>query len=214
MRNMPGGNDASVYSRIADATTTLIILMKRLQQELPHKPVHPPSVGGIPQGGHGPLASWNTRAALLFLEVHEGIRELEQNAKYMMSGRIRTRGGSDGNTSAALEGLPGLLSAAEHDVALMVARKLEAWAFRARLVLGEVEPFSRLPRLPGQGDPPCPWCQRQTLRYRPYSGIVKCVNPACQDSQGNQPQGTLDIGQYSGEPVLAWADGSTGVGVG
>lgn len=211
---MAQGDDGSVYTRIADATSVLIILLERLQQEIPHKPSRQPSAGGVPRGGHGPLASWNSQAALLFLEIHSGIRELETDAKYSLSGRIRTRGGSDSNTVIAFEGLPGLLAAADGSLALTVARRLEGWAHRARLVLGEIEPFSRLPRLPGEGEPACPWCERQTLRYRPYSGAVRCVNPACQDSQGNQPEGRLDIGQYSGEPVLAWADGSTGVGVG
>jgi hypothetical protein len=189
------------------------VLIEQLEAEVPEKPKRPYGGFGTGSGGHGPLASWNSQAALLLLEIHAGIRELETDVKYQLSGRVRSRGGSDGNTFAALDGLAGLVATADYTTAQTIARKLENWAFRARLVLGEVEPFSRLPRLPGQKEPACPYCQSRTLRYRPFSGQVRCVRPGCKDGNGDSPVGKLDVGAYSGEPELAWADGTTGAAV-
>jgi hypothetical protein len=204
---------SSVYTRIADAVTTLIVLIERLEAEVPEKAAHPYGSGGLtPRGGHGPLSSWNTQAAMLVLEMHAGLRELEQDLKYQVSGHIRTRGGSDANTSLALEGLPGLVAGLDYAGAMIVTRKLEGWAFRARLILGDIEPFSRLPRLPGEKAPACPYCKTpDSLRYRPFSGQVRCIKPSCRDTNGEPPAGRLEVGAYSGEASLAWADGMTGV---
>jgi hypothetical protein len=205
---------SSVFVRIADATSTLIELLDRLEAEIAEKRRNPHGGYGSGSGGHPPLA-WNAGVAMLLMEIHSGCRELEQDLKYQVSGRIRTRGGSDGNTVKALEGLPGLVAGVDHAGAVLVARRLESWAFRARLVLGDSEPFARFPRLPGQKAPACPFCHTpDSLRYRPFSGQVRCLRPTCRDSQGNRPEGRIDVGDFSGDPLIAWASGEIGVEVG
>jgi hypothetical protein len=200
----------SLHTRLTEAADDLTGILDRLEAAVPYRPSRPASPGGVPRGGHGPLASWYSSAAYLIMEVHQGLRETEQNIRYRLSGRLRERGGSDGNTRKILEDLPGLLAGADYAAGNATARQLENWAQRGRTVLGETEPFTRLPRLPGEPDPACPYCGRGTLRYRPYSGAVRCINPVCRDSAGNRPAGQIEPGAYSREPLLAWSDGTTG----
>jgi len=209
---MPPSASASLYQRIGDAVGVILILIQRLEDEIPEKAVHPYGSGGLtPRGGHGPLAAWNSQAAMLILEIHQGCRELEQDLKYQVSGHIRTRGGSDGNTTKALEGLPGLVAGLDYAGAQIVAKRLESWAFRARMILGDCEPASRLPRLPGKGELPCPYCGTVgSLRMRSSTGVVTCIRPGCRDGEGNRTMGRMEVGAYSGEMSLVWADGTTG----
>jgi len=99
-----------------------------------------------------------------------------------------------------------------YDVQVVTIRKLESWIYRGRLVLGEAEPVSRLPRLPGEEEPRCPYGNHKgTLRVRHATGVVTCLHPVCRDSNGDKPIGRIELGQFSGEPMIAWADGTTGV---
>ena len=200
---------ASMHSRVSAAVEKLVPLIEQLEAELPHKPVTP--AGRSSQGGHGPLASWNTPAAMLIMEIHAGVREIEQDVRYMLSGHLRTRGSSHENTLAALNGLPSICAGIDYSQALRVAQKLEKWIWRARLTLGQVEAFSRLPRMPGQPEIPCPYCRASTLRFRPTKGLVRCVNPDCVDGNGRRPAARVEVGDFSQQPILAWADGGTGL---
>jgi hypothetical protein len=198
--------------RVTDDIADLTALMTRLEEEVPEKRKSPHGGFGSGKGGHGPLASWNSSAAMLVLDVHQGVRELETNIRYMLTQKIRTRGGSDGNTGRALSNLADLLAGADQATVVVTCRKLESWIYRARIILGDLEPISRLPRLPGEGDPACPFCRRKgTLRVRHSTGAVTCLHPGCTDSAGNRPVGRIEVGSFSAEPMLAWADGTTGV---
>jgi hypothetical protein len=146
------------------------------------------------------------------LDVHIGARELEFNLRYQVAGTVWVRGGSEANTERCLQGLPSLAMGAPYDVQVTAARKLESWIYRARLILGETEPLSRLPRLPGEAEPACPYCRSKgTLRVRHASGVVTCLRPTCRDSDDKRPAGRIELGVFSGEPIVAWADGLTGV---
>jgi hypothetical protein len=203
-----------MHTRISEAVTDLTGLIARLEEEIPEKRKQPYGGYGSGKGGHGPLAAWNSPAAMLLLEIHAGIRDLETDLIYQIAGVIRTRPGSDGNTLAALNGLPALTAGVPYESARQAARRLESWAYRASLILGDVDPFSRLPRLPGETDPACPYCHvRGSLRVRHATGTVMCLRPGCKDSEGNRPRGRIEVGSFSKEPLIAWADGTTGVGV-
>ena len=206
-------NPVALHVRITDAAAALDAIIQRAEDEIPEKKRNPHGGFGSGKGGHGPLAAWNSQAALWILEVHQGLRETEQNLAYGITGRLRDqRGGSDRNTRKILSSLPSLAAGADYAVAMDLARKLERWAFRGRLILGEIEPLARLPRLPGQPDPACPFCKSiGTLRVRHATGVVVCLKPSCRDSDGNRPQGRIEIGAYSGEAGLAWSDGTSGV---
>lgn len=202
----------SVHTRLADNTAELIALMPRLEAELPEKKRRPYGGYGSGSGGHGPLCAWNIQAAMLILDIHIGSRELECNLRYSVTGSVWLRGGSDANTEHCLKGLPSLAMGAPYDVQVAAIRRTESWIYRARLVLGDTDPVSRLPRLPGEAEPACPYgSHKGTLRVRHSTGVVTCLHPACRDSNGRKPVGRIELGTYSGEPLIAWADGMTGV---
>lgn len=202
----------SVHTRLTDNTAELIALLPRLEAELPEKKRNPHGGFGSGKGGHHPLAAWNVQAAMLILDIHVGARELETNLRYQVAGTVWVRGGSETNTEKCLKGLPSLAMGVPYDVQVMAIRRTESWIYRGRLVLGDAEPVSRLPRLPGEPEPACPYGPHKgTLRVQHLTGVVRCLHPACRDSNGNKPSGRIELGAYSGEPLIAWADGVTGV---
>jgi hypothetical protein len=167
---------ASLFTRISDDCAELAGLLTRLEAEVPEKKRQPYGGYGSGQGGHPPLASWNAPAAMLVMDVHAGTRELETNLKHRLTGRIRSRGGSSANTSKCLELLPSLCAGVDYHDAATALKKLESWIFRARLVLGDADPVSRLPRLPGEAEPACPFCRCPgSLRVRHQTGAVMCL---------------------------------------
>jgi hypothetical protein len=203
---------ASLHTRIVDACADLAELLGRLEREIVYKRKEGFSAGGSPQkGGHRPLAAWNTPVATLIFVVHAGIRELTDDLTYSVAHTIRPKGGAHKVTLLLLERLPSLAAGADQHLAHRTARQVENWCGQARTVLGEAERWQRLPRQPGEAEPACPWCKNHTLRYKSFTGVVKCITPGCRDSDGNSPQGLLEVGAVSGEPQLAWADRTTGV---
>jgi hypothetical protein len=200
----------ALHTRIVTVCADLEELIPELRAELPHKKRMGFAAGGTPSKGGSHNPAWNAAVANVLLDVHAGVRELEGVLRYASSGVARVRGGADTGTLAALKGLPALAAGADANAALRAARRLETWAWRARVALGHAEPLQRLPRAPGQPEPLCPNCRYCTLRYRPASGVVVCVNPACRDLDGNRTTGRLEVGAVTGEPQLAWADGMTG----
>jgi hypothetical protein len=142
-------------------------------------------------------------------------RGIELRLRLMTGGSVSVRGGSDLNTALALQTLPSLAAGVQGDLDLEGAWQcwaiLDRWCNRAQLVLGEVEPLTRVPRLPGQKEARCPWCHCQTLRYQRQAGLVRCVNPACLDGTGQRPLAQVELGRLSGEPLLVWRDGAVGV---
>jgi hypothetical protein len=201
-----------IYTRITDACADLAGLLQRLETEMPFRRREGFTAGGSPsKGGHRPLAAWNTPVAMLIFTIHAGVRELDADLTYAVAHVIRPRGGAHKVTLILLERLPSLAAGADQHIAHRTARQVENWCGQARTVLGEAERWQRLPRQPGEPEPGCPWCKMHTLRYKSFTGVVRCINPACKDSDGNSPQGRLEIGAVSGEPQLAWADNSTGV---
>lgn len=159
----------------------------------------------------GSSPSWNAQAAYLVLEIRQRVRGLEEVLRDRVTGTKLPRGGSDRNTSLALDAIVELSHAVGAADVRDATGVLTRWLHQARTCLGEVEPLSRLPRLPGQPEPRCPWCQFTTLRYQPYAGVVRCVNPECLDDHDRRPIGHIELGPYSGEAILAWNDGSTGL---
>ena len=206
----------SLYERLRTATTELKELLQQLEQVLPHCPregFRPPGASGSPTRGNNRLAAWNTQAAWAILEVHAGSRELEQDLRYRQTGIIRDRGGSDTNTAAALDAIVSLAAGSDDWALRMAVRKTERWCWQARLALGQTEPWTHIPRQPGQRAARCRWCTFTTLRMKPLSGLVRCINPACYDSAGNRPIAKVEFGTGFGEPLLVWQDETVGLAV-
>jgi hypothetical protein len=202
----------AIHVRISDDVAAMEALLERLEEELPEKKKNPHGGHGSAKGGHPPLTSWNTQVAMLVMDIHAGVRELETDLRYAIAGTVRVRGGSDGNTTRSLRALPGLCAGSDHAAVQLACKKLEGWIYRAQLILGDVAPFSRLPRLPGQGEPVCPFCNSAgSLRVQHATGKVRCLKPSCRDTEGNKPSGLVEMGQFSAQPLIAWSDGTTGV---
>lgn len=212
MTRMTGDN--SVYSRLQQAVTDLTSLLTELEAVLPHRPregFRPAGASGTPGRPGARLTSWNTAVAMVILDVHAGVRELEQNLQYRVAGVLRERGGSDANTFKALQSVVSLAAGAGDWELQHAMRTIEKWCWRARLALGETAPWVAVPRAPGQRAARCPFCNFCTLRMQSLSGVVRCVNPSCIDPDGRQPVGRVEFGAGFGEPMLVWASGDIGV---
>ena len=163
----------------------------------------------------GSSPSWHAQAAYLVMELGPLARRLEIDLKLRVTNSgVRTRGTSGANTALALRQVVELAGLAVRDLRWDVWRRLDAWNLRGRTCLGEVEPLALLPRLPGKREPHCPYCRRATLRHQVLAGMVRCVNPACRDDEGNRPVAHITLGQVSGEPILTWRDGTSGLSQG
>jgi len=204
----------SLYTRLSQAVVELAGLLEELENVLPHRPAEgyrPAGASGTPGKPGARMASWNTAVAYVILEVHAGARELEQNLKYQQSGVLRERGGSDKNTIAALYSITAL-AAGSGDYELREAtRTIERWCWKARLALGEAEPWVQIPRVPGQRAARCPFCNFCTLRMKSLSGMVRCCNPACVNQDGERPVGKVEFGAAYGSPMVVWNDDSVGL---
>jgi hypothetical protein len=204
----------SLYTRLSQAVVELAGLLEELEAVLPHRPAEgyrPAGASGTPGKPGARMTSWNTAVAYVILEVHAGARELEQNLRYAKSGVLRERGGSDQNTVAALYSIAALAAGAGDRELREAGRTIERWCWKARLALGEAEPWVQIPRVPGKRAARCPFCNFCTLRMKSLSGMVRCCNPACLDQDGYRPVGKVEFGPAFGEPMLVWNSGDIGL---
>lgn len=159
----------------------------------------------------GSPAPWHAEAGPLLMTIHAGVRELEVDLKWHVTGRVpEDRGGSNGNTAAALDSIVRLVHGVPDDLAREVRRAIDRWIEQARQVrdIGESEKW--IPIHVSQGLPPaCLYCKTFSLRVAQESGRVRCVNPKCEDGEGNRPAGRIDKNQMDGSAMLVWADGRT-----
>jgi len=149
---------------------------------------------------------------MVLLDVHQGVRELEQNLRYATAQVYRDqRGGASINTVRCLENLTPLAAGASVAAQRDAAWRLNGWTWRGRIALGEAEPLQRLPAEPGQPEVRCRWCSYTTLRMRPVARLISCINPQCTDAEGRHPVAHMEFGTVYGEPLLIWQDGSVGL---
>lgn len=179
-----------------------------------------PSVGrsGVPAA----RTPGNTAALNAQLDAHEMIRRLEAALRLAVAGHAgRARGGSDGNTIAALKSIQNLGAALPQEVRdgkgrlvwpcqELAARVVE----RATSVIGQLPAVDEVPKWtkirpgPGGMPPRCPNCGTFSLRVALASGVVVCVYPDCTDLDGHKPpQARMDISKIDGSAVLVWRDG-------
>lgn len=197
-----------------DQLRTAVVSVKHAYNTLEDLIVHPVSHGSQlvrPSTLVRAWPAWNTQAAYLVFDLHQLTRAQEDRLRALVSGSRTGRGSSDRNTFLSLDALPDLAFAAGQDEVHETLAALSSWLRRARETLGEVEPLARLPRQPGEREPRCPWCQRMTLRHQPHAGLVRCINPACRDTDGNRPLGRVELGRLSLEPLLVWGTGEVGL---
>jgi len=154
---------------------------------------------------------WNAAVAHAWLELHALARDTEKTFRMAAQLPVRQRGGSDANTRIALEACTRIAERVDDGRIVDALRALTKWCNCAKMVLGELERPTRLPRAPGSREPRCPWCHKLTLRSWTQAGMVRCIDPECTDVQGRRPYARMEWSEFAHDWVLAWHDGSIGL---
>jgi hypothetical protein len=154
---------------------------------------------------------WNAPAGRALMDAHEGTRRLEAVLRYTLNGHPgQRRGGSAGNTRAALDAIPRLAAGLDEDAEAAAARIVEQWADEARAVPG-IDEAQRWRYVRGRY---CPYCRCAALQVlldaagRPTSHVECHSHPSvrCADENGRRP--AADMGTDDrGVPCLRWNDG-------
>nr|BFE85810.1 hypothetical protein GCM10020093_084110 [Planobispora longispora] len=136
----------------------------------------------------GSPAPWHAEAAGVLFTIHAGVRDLEQDLIYVVSGQLRDRrGGSDGNTLAALAAITRLVHGAPETRTRQVQATLSGWIHAACQVrdIGRAERWIPIHVPAGELPPACPYCSTYSIRLAQESGRVRCANGRCRDIEGN-----------------------------
>jgi hypothetical protein len=151
---------------------------------------------------------WHSHAAGLIHEFYTEVRRLEVNLQSSLTGiRGVRRGGSDGNTQMAMRAIVNYAYSVDEQTVLGVLGFFDGWCRRAQAVFSPDLGLHRIPREPGEGELRCPWCEYQTMRWQPSSGIIVCINPECRNDEGIRPrwraeyQVVADQMQFTWEPM-------------
>lgn len=194
---------------VREACTLLASYLPVLER-LVAEPVSAPGVaaGMTPRAADTP-EPWNAPAGRALMDGHEGARRLEASLRYAVTGHPGPRrGGSAGNTAAALTAIPKLAAGLDEDAGAAAVRILDRWINEARALpaIDEAQQWRPLRFRP------CPYCRCYFLRAlldaagRP-SGHVECFGHA---ESGEPCRAVARMGtDASGRPALAWAAGLT-----
>ena len=199
----------ALRSKLKDSVQHALALNERLKRVIAVK--SRTASGGF----HGKIdfssPPWNASAANLIMDLHSQAREAEALLRLTLHLPSRPRGGSDGNTLKALEGIVRLSEGADDGSVRANTRWLDSWSRRASIALGETEAPRRIPQQPGSPVPSCPWCKRDTLRSFPLHGIIKCVDISCKDTEGRRPSAKMEFSTVMNDWTLVWMDQEVGV---
>lgn len=171
----------------------------------------PDSDGTRSRGQPTSRPPWNPTAATAVLDAHEGTRRLEASLRMAVTGHPGPRrGGSGGNTRAAITAISQLGYAVSVDGQRLAATIITRWVTTIQQLpaVDEIPRWERLRHGPGGLSPSCPFCGCYSLRVAVRSGVVVCVLPGCTDRDGNRPQARMELGAVSAEPSLVWQDGT------
>lgn len=180
-----------------------------------------PAASGSAHGGHpGSRPPWQPDAADAAMDAHEGLRRLEASVRAEITGHHGPRrGGSDANTTAALDaierlgyGLPPHVDEYDEDGKRKPCNcpPCATTAYLGRLIrqiqqLPAVDTAEAWRRVPGAA---CPYCGWAMLRVQPRAGLVTCLRwGACADSDGSHPMGRMTVSALDGTPCVSWNDG-------
>jgi hypothetical protein len=162
------------------------------------------AAGMTPRAADAP-EPWDGQAGRALMDAHEGARRLEAALRYAVTGHPgQARGGSAGNTAAALDAIPRLAAGLGQDAEGAAARILERWINEARCLpaIDEARVWRPLPSRA------CPYCEcfwlKGDMDTRPP--VIACFLVGCVDSNGLRPVATIGTDEH-GRPELAWADG-------
>jgi hypothetical protein len=148
------------------------------------------AVGMSPRPADTP-EPWDAPVGRALMDGHEGVRRLEAVLRYLLNGHPGpVRGGSRGNTKAALAAITNLSAGLPQDVEDATIRVLHRWIGAAQAVaaIDEAEKWRPVPQRP------CPYCRLCWLKVE--------IDPR------GQPAGRVACFGHlpSGEPCrAAWA---------
>jgi hypothetical protein len=190
-------------------------LLAQLQALLPEPVADPTSGTSTHHKVTGSPAPWHGEAGPLLMTIHAGVRDLEVDLKYAVTGSLPEdrwaggRGRSDGNTVKALDAIAKLAFGVPESVAKKAAGELLSWVTQARQIrdISESEKWIPIHVPRGQLPPACPYCKTYSVRIAQESGRVAYSNAACVDSEGNRPRGRIDRNRLDGSAMLIWSDG-------
>jgi hypothetical protein len=148
------------------------------------------AVGMSPRPADTP-EPWDAPVGRALMDAHEGTRRLEAVLRYMLNGHPGPRrGGSTGNTVAALAAITNLAAGLDEYAEDATIRMLNRWIGAAQAVaaIDEAERWRPVPQRP------CPYCRCYFLRVQ-------------EDARGQPGPGVRCFGHLpSGEPCrAAWA---------
>lgn len=149
---------------------------------------------------------WHSPAATAVMDFHALARRLEREIRAEHDLPEKKRGGSDGNTKAAVGALLAQAQRADDWMVRQLTREFQGWSRRALSILGVTEFPRKLPRVPGEPEPECPFCKNHTLRSLPGSAVIKCVNPHCRDEKGRRAVAHMEYSPVAGGWVMVWQD--------
>lgn len=148
---------------------------------------------------------WHGTAASLIHEFYAEVRRLEVNLAATVTGiRGARRGGSDGNTLMALRAIYNLSHSVDEQTAVGVLGYFDRWNRRAEAVFDPDLGLHRIPRDPGEEEMRCPWCEFQTMRWQPATGIIVCVNPECRTTDGERPRWRAEYEVVGDQMRFTW----------
>jgi hypothetical protein len=154
---------------------------------------------------------WNAQIANVVMDLHALARDEEAMLRLVLHLPSRLRGGSSENTAKALENIVRLCEGADDSSVRGRLKKLNAWLRRADIALGRTEMPRKLPRVEGEPERRCTFCEKHTLKMFPHAGEVYCGNPDCYDSEGRRPKAKLEFSPIVGDFVLVWQDNEVGL---
>lgn len=196
----------SLRERLKSSTEYAWRLYCALEVMLPYK-----------EAGHGQPISrqkltastipWHGTAADLIHSFYAEVRRLEVNLKAELTGiRGVRRGGSDGNTRMALQSIINFSHTSDDQIVLGVLGFFDRWIRQAEAVFNPERGLHRLPRSPGEEEARCPWCEYQTMRWQPATGILVCIYPECRTVEGVRPRWIAAYELVGDEMRFTWEE--------
>ena len=198
---------------LADACADLETWLPRARVLLAHPDIAPTTGHAAP----GSSPPWNAAVADALFGPHEAVRRLEASLRLAVTGHTGARrSGSDGSTIAAIRASVRLAYALRpcpgHPVDGKPCRcdwcRAVAMVRRLVTVIQQLPAIDEAERWRKIAGAPCPYCGVPMLLAAPQSGRVTCLRyGACFDSRDCHPTGVMAVGDVSGQPMIAWADG-------
>jgi len=188
---------------LAEAVAAADGLLPPLRYLLAQPSGNGPSIGST---HNAPESSepWNASAAAVYWDIWYGARSLAR--------RMRTELGLSDDCLPGPEGLAQVLACGPAVSARLlgeVTARLWSWVQRASALpdVGESEPWTHVPRVPGFQPPACPYCKTFGLRMQPRAGQIRCFFPDCRDLDGHPTRARMEYGHF-GKPCLVFGDGT------